>query len=77
MVGKLASEIRFKRDERKLSARETQILEVIREGLTNAEIAKRLSVEESTIKTHIHHLLGKLHVKNRTEATFFARRHLI
>ena len=77
MVGKLASEIRFKTEERKLSTREREILEFLREGLTNAEIAKRLSVEESTVKTHIHHLLGKLRVKNRTEATFFARRHLL
>jgi len=77
MAGKLAAEIRFKTDERKLSLRENQILELIREGLTNVEIAKRLSVEESTVKTHIHHLLGKLRVKNRTEAIFFARRHLL
>ena len=77
MAGKLATEIRHKNERRKLSAREKQILEFIREGLTNIDIARRLSVEESTVKTHIHHLLGKLHVKNRTEATYLAQRHLL
>jgi two-component system nitrate/nitrite response regulator NarL len=61
---------------RKLSLREAQILDLLREGITNAEIAKRLSIEESTVKTHIHHLLGKLHIKNRTEVTLFPRRHM-
>ena len=76
MVGKLAADIQHKGEERRLSTRESQILELLREGLTNSQIAKRLSVEESTVKTHIHHLLGKLHIKNRTEVTLFPRRHL-
>lgn len=76
MVGKLASDIQHKGEERRLSARESQILEFLREGLTNAQIARRLSVEESTVKTHVHHLLGKLRIKNRTEVTLFPRRHI-
>ena len=77
LAGKLAAGVRHKTEERKLSEREKQVLGFLRDGLSNAEIARRLSVEESTVKTHIHHLLGKLHVKNRTEAIFLARRHLL
>ena len=77
MVGRLASEMRVKDNQRKLSSRETQILEFLYEGLSNTEIAGRLSLEESTVKTHVHHLLSKLRVKNRTEAVFFAKRHLV
>lgn len=76
LVGQLAADIQHKGDVRKLSLREAQILDLLREGITNAEIAKRLSIEESTVKTHIHHLLGKLHIKNRTEVTLFPRRHM-
>jgi len=76
MVGKLAADIQHRGEERRLSTREAQILELLREGLTNAQIANKLSVEESTVKTHIHHLLGKLHIKNRTEVSLFPRRHL-
>ena len=77
MAGKLAADIRQKTEKKKLSTREAQIMECIREGLSNSQIADRLSVEESTVKTHIHHLLGKLRVKNRTEAVFLAKKHLL
>ena len=77
MVGKLAFEVKTKNDGHKLSTRESQVLGLIRDGKSNTEIAGSLSLEESTVKTHVHHLLGKLGVKNRTEAAFYARRHLV
>ena len=77
MAAKLAAEVRHKTEERNLSGREKQVLGFLRDGMSNAEIARRLSLQESTVKTHIHHLFGKLHVKNRTEAIFLARRHLL
>ena len=76
MVGKLAFEVKTKGDGHNLSARESQVLGFIRDGLSNTEIATHLSLEESTVKTHVHHVLNKLHVKNRTEAAFYAKRHL-
>jgi DNA-binding NarL/FixJ family response regulator len=77
MAGKLAAGVRNKTEDQKLSSREQQTLEFLSNGLANAEIARQISVELITVKTHIHHLLGKLGVKNRTEATFLARRHLL
>jgi len=51
-----------------LTKRETEILVLIREGLTNKEIAGRLYVAESTVKVHVRHILRKLGVRTRTDA---------
>jgi len=51
-----------------LSPREEEILELVRQGLTNAEIAQSLYLSISTVKLHIHHILKKLGVRTRTEA---------
>jgi LuxR family transcriptional regulator, maltose regulon positive regulatory protein len=51
-----------------LSRREIEILRLIKSGLSNRLIAKALTVEESTIKTHINNLYGKLGVQSRTQA---------
>jgi DNA-binding NarL/FixJ family response regulator len=67
MIFKLVSDIRVKSGVLRLSNREMQVLELIREGMTNQQMAERLIVEQSTIKTHVSHLLGKLCVKNRAE----------
>lgn len=56
-----------------LTARETEILMLIEEGLTNKQIATRLCVTVHTVKNHVHSLLGKLGVQSRAEATRFAR----
>jgi DNA-binding NarL/FixJ family response regulator len=52
----------------RLSAREMQVAELLCEGLSNQQIAKRLSVSLSTVKNHVHGVLGKLGVPTRTEA---------
>jgi len=51
-----------------LTPREEEILELVRQGLTNAEIAQSLYLSISTVKLHIHHILKKLGVRTRTEA---------
>jgi DNA-binding NarL/FixJ family response regulator len=51
-----------------LSARQREVLELVVEGLTNAEIAERLFLSESTIKQHLRAAYKLLGVKNRTEA---------
>jgi DNA-binding NarL/FixJ family response regulator len=51
-----------------LSARKREILEMVVEGLSNAEIAGRLYLSESTIKQHLHAVYKVLGVRNRTEA---------
>jgi DNA-binding CsgD family transcriptional regulator len=51
-----------------LSPREEEILELVRQGLTNAEIAQSLYLSISTVKVHIRHIFEKLGVRTRTEA---------
>ena len=52
----------------RLSPRETEILDLLRQGLTNAEIAQTLFVSVSTVKAHVRHIFEKLGVRTRTEA---------
>jgi len=58
-----------------LSARQREILELAVEGLSNAEIAARLYLSESTIKQHLRAVYKKLGVRNRTEAAKTMRDH--
>jgi DNA-binding NarL/FixJ family response regulator len=58
----------FKHDVEPLTARESQVLRLISEGLGNKEIAARLEISEHTAKFHISSILGKLSVASRTEA---------
>lgn len=51
-----------------LSERETEVLRLIRAGLSNREIAAKLVISLGTAKTHVHNICGKLEVRNRTEA---------
>ena len=58
-----------------LSARQREILELVVEGLSNAEIAGRLYLSESTIKQHLRAVYKELGVRNRTEAAKAMRQH--
>ncbi len=57
----------------KLSERELEVLRLVTAGLSNREIAQNLVISPGTAKTHIHHVCGKLGVRNRTEAAMRAK----
>jgi len=57
-----------------LTPRELEVLKLIAEGLTNADIAERLGVAEKTVKGHVGNVLSKLQVHDRTQAAVYAWR---
>lgn len=61
--------------EEPLTEREHDILRHVAHGLSNQEIADRLTISERTVRTHISHILDKLNLENRTQATLYALRH--
>ena len=54
--------------ELKISKREYEVLELINSGCSNQEISAKLFISESTVKSHVSSLLGKLDAKRRTQA---------
>lgn len=78
MAGRLLSE--FKRvaggtespDER-LTKRESDVLELVAQGMSNHAIAEMLNISENTVKKHHGNVLAKLHLKNRVQAALYAK----
>lgn len=60
--------------EEPLTERELEILKYIAQGSSNQEIADELVVSERTVRTHVSHILSKLHLANRTQAALYALR---
>ena len=59
-----------------LTSRQQEILLLLSEGHSDNEIAKLLHLEESTVRAHMHHILQRLGLKNRTQAVAYAHQHL-
>ena len=55
-----------------LTAREREVLALIGQGMTNAEIAAYLVLGEGTVKTHVNHVFTKLDLRDRAAAIVFA-----
>jgi DNA-binding NarL/FixJ family response regulator len=57
----------------RLAAREREVLEAVAEGLSNAEIARRVHMSEASVKTYVSRVLAKLDCTNRVQAAMLAR----
>lgn len=73
-VSALAQGIEAEPQHDRLTPRERSILALINEGLSNKDIAKRLGIELSTVKNHVHHILEKMHALRRAQAAASFRR---
>jgi NarL family two-component system response regulator LiaR len=55
-----------------LTEREVEVLRWVAQGLSNQQIADKLVVSEWTVRKHVHNILSKLHLANRTQAALYA-----
>jgi two-component system, NarL family, response regulator len=62
-------------DEIQLTKREVEVLNLIANGRTNQQISEILSIAAGTVRVHVHTILQKLHVSDRTQAAIFAIQH--
>jgi DNA-binding NarL/FixJ family response regulator len=60
-----------------LTAREREILQLLADGMSNAEVAKKLFISQETVKSHVRHILAKLEADTRTQAVAIALRESI
>jgi NarL family two-component system response regulator LiaR len=74
MMKEILDEPKVKPTPDPLTAREVEVLHLLANGLSNEEIADQLVVSEVTVRTHISHILAKLHLANRVQATLYALR---
>jgi DNA-binding NarL/FixJ family response regulator len=60
-----------------LTAREREILQLLADGMSNADVARRLVISQETVKSHVRHILAKLEADTRTHAVAIALREAI
>ena len=75
MASALTTRLRNKAARPPLSAREDEVLNLLGEGLSNREIAERLYVSESSVRTYVNRLEEKLHLGTRNRTVAYAARH--
>ena len=63
--------------EEMLTAREREILQLLADGMSNGEVAKKLFISQETVKSHVRHILAKLEADTRTHAVAIALRDAI
>ena len=71
---KVAAKLAMRMQEEQLTEREVEILELLAQGKSNKGIAQALSISESTVKSHLKSMFGKLDVTSRAEAIALAAR---
>jgi len=79
VASRVIKELQGKREDNlnpftELSERELEVLKLIADGLSNAEMAAKLVLSEKTIKGHVSNILNKLHLADRTQAAVYAWR---
>jgi DNA-binding NarL/FixJ family response regulator len=73
-LARLMREVRAPENPETLTERETDVLRLLAQGLSNKEIGRSLHIGEKTVKTHVSNILNKLGVPSRTQAALFAVR---
>jgi NarL family two-component system response regulator LiaR len=58
-----------------LTARELEVLRLVAQGMSNRQVAQALTISAKTVKTHVSHILSKLHLDDRTQAAIYAYKH--
>jgi DNA-binding NarL/FixJ family response regulator len=71
---RLMREVQVPQSPEKLTARETEVLRLLAQGMSNREIGTTLVIGEKTVKTHVSSILSKLGVPSRTQAALYAVR---
>jgi two-component system, NarL family, nitrate/nitrite response regulator NarL len=74
LLHQITTTARQRREPSRLTSRESEILSLIDNGLSNKEIAAKLYIEVSTVKNHVHNILEKLGARRRSEAAAWVRR---
>jgi len=79
VAARVIKELQGKREDKlnpftELSEREMEVLKLIADGMSNAEMAAKLVLSEKTIKGHVSNILSKLHLADRTQAAVYAWR---
>ncbi|MBN1260592.1 MAG: response regulator transcription factor [Anaerolineae bacterium] len=74
LMAEVTSPIQERNPAAELTPREVEVLQLIAQGKSNAEIAAELFITERTVKAHVSNLLSKLHLSDRTQAAVFAWR---